>query len=247
MSLTRYFKPEQKVQLRRLEGSGSQQLYEALTAYVTEVGSSSLDLQLPYRSDEEEAYAFTGGQAFELRTLSMGMGLKFQVNFRDRRGGNRFRFDCSPNFQAFQQRPGPRIDIRLGLRFSRGRGEIGALRRLWEKNSRLLHSGGRLTTLDDFRTCPVNLSSGGIRFTSSSDMHLSDVCLVLINLDKNGPPICALAEVVWTSQEEDGGLITTGMQFLNILEEDRKRIDEFIRTDLLNKKRAEGPKPPSIR
>jgi len=246
MSLTRYFKPDQKVLLRRIDTSGPGEQFEALTAYVSEVGADSLDLEFPYRAEEEDIYPFERDQSFELKTISLGMGLKFRVNFVDRRGKNRVRFACGPNFQAFQQRPGPRIDIRIGLRFSRGEGEIGALRRLWEKNARLLHSGGKLTTLKDFRTCPVNISSGGMRFTSNADMSISDVCLVLVNLDDGTGPICALAEVVWSSQEEGSQLITTGMQFLNILEEDRKRIEDFIRADLRNKKREEGPKPVSI-
>lgn len=246
MSLSRYFKPEQKVMLRRIDTNGPADQFEALTAFVTEVGSGSIDLELPYRSKEEKVYPFENDQSFELKTISMGMGLKFRANFIDNRAGNRVRFSCSPNFQAFQQRPGPHIDIRLGLRFSRGEGEIGALRRLWEKNTRLLHSGGKLTTLKDFRPCPVNLSAGGMRFTSTADMAMSDVCLVLINLEDSGPPICALSEVVWSSQEEGSRLITTGMQFLNILEEDQSRIEAFIRADIRNKKRQEGPKPVSI-
>jgi len=243
MSLTRYFKPDQKVLLRRIDTEGPAKQFEALTAYVTEVGNNSVDLDLPYRTKDEDVYPFDADQSFEIKTVSMGMGLKFRANFVDRRSGNRVRFSCSPNFQAFQQRPGPRIDIRLGLRFSRGEGEIGALRRLWEKNTRLLHSGGNLRTLKDFRTCPVNLSTGGMRFTSTADMNMADVCLVLINLEEDAPPICALAEVVWSGQEEGSSLITTGMQFLNILEEDQQRIDDFIRADLRNKKREEGPKP----
>ena len=246
MSLTRYFKPEQKVLLQRLDTQGTAGQFEALSAFVTEVGNETVDVQLPYRNREEEVYPFEADQSFEIKTVSMGMGLKFRARFTDRRSGNRVRFSCSPNFQAFQQRPGPRIDVRLGLRFSRGEGEIGALRRLWEKNTRLLRSGGKLTTLKDFRPCPVNLSSGGMRFTSTSDMRMADVCLVLINLEDEQPPICALAEVVWSGQEEGSALITTGLQFLNILEEDQARIDAFIRTDQRNKKRKEGPKPVTI-
>mgnify|MGYP001293437549 CR=1 FL=1 len=246
MSLTRYFKPEQKVLLRRLDSSGPTEQFEALSAFVTEVGGSSLDLEFPYRSKEGKPYPFESGQSFELKTVSMGMGLKFRADFIDHRSGNRVRFSCSPNFQAFQQRPGARIDIRLGLRFSRGEGEISTLRRLWEKNVRLLHSGGKLKTLNDFRPCPVNLSAGGMRFTSTADMTLSDVCLVLINLEDDKPPICALAEVVWCSQEEGSDLITKGLQFLNILEEDRERIETFIKIDIRNKKREEGPKPVTI-
>jgi len=246
MSLTRYFKPDQKVLLRRIDTGSPGEQFEALTAFVSEVGSSSLDLEFPYRAEEEDIYPFERDQSFELRTLSLGMGLKFRVNFVDRRGRNRMRFACGPNFQAFQQRPGPRIDIRIGLRFSRGEGEIGALRRLWEKNTRLLRSGGKLTTLQDFRPCPVNLSSGGMRFTSTADMRIADVCLVLIHLEDDAGPICALAEVVWSTQEEGSQLITTGMQFLNILQDDRKRIEDFIRADIRNKKRQEGPKPVSI-
>jgi len=246
MSLTRYFKPDQKVLIRRLDTNGPADQFEALTAYVIDVGNSSLDLDLPYRSEEEKVYPFDSDQSFEIRTISMGMGLKFRANFTDHRAGNRVRFSCSPNFQAFQQRPGPRIDIRLGLRFSRGEGEIGALRRLWEKNTRLLHSGGKLSNLKDFRLCPVNLSVGGMRFSSTADMTIADVCLVLINLEDDGPPICALTEVVWSSQEEGSPLFTTGMQFLNILEEDRSRIEAFIRTDIRNKKREEGPRPVTI-
>ena len=243
MSLTRYFKPDQKVQLRRLDAGSSSNTFEALSGFVTEVGSSTLDVKLPYQSGEEEIYPFEKDQLFELKTVSMGMGLKFRANYLDSRSGNRIRLSCSPNFQAFQQRPGPRLDIRLGLRFSRGAGEIGALRRLWEKNTRLLHSGGRLATLKDFRHYPVNLSSGGLRFTSTAAMEMCEVCLVLINLEDGGVPICALAEVVWSSQEEGSRLITTGMQFINILKEDSERIEDFIRTDMRNKRREAGPKP----
>ena len=82
--------------------------------------------------------------------------------------------------------------------------------------------------MDGFSTCQLNLSAGGIRFALRAPVNLAELCLMLIDLKDEKPPICAIAEVVWIRPEQDDSILSSGMRFINILDSDQKRIDNYI-------------------
>lgn len=229
MKFTKYFKPGQKALLRSLDPALPEGRFEALTVYVESCGANCFELSLPYRIQAGENYPFVPGMPLELNVESMGLGIRVTGKFLENSAPSRIRVAIDPDLQAFQRRITLRVDTMVGLRFSRGKGTLRSLRERWEKNLRVLQAGKDLSSLQDFPRCRVNLSPGGIRFVVQPPVEVADLYLLLLNLGDGKPPICLLAEVVWAAQEEVQGGVPAGMQFLHILEEDRKRIASFVR------------------
>jgi len=223
----RYFKNGQRIllTLQQQENNGRK---EYLTAIVNGGDESSFIVSLPYSEDAAHQYPFTAGMKFEISSDSMGLGVRVSAEFKRQLDGKRISLLVKDDLQMFQRRNSPRIDCKLGIRFTRGQGALKALRKTWEKNIKLLHSPDAPLIFEGFKPCWVNLSSGGIRFNLRPPVSPAELCLLLLNLDDGKVPICALAEIIWTRPENDETIIVSGMRFINILEEDQQRISKFI-------------------
>ncbi|NIQ97412.1 MAG: hypothetical protein GWO11_02780 [Desulfuromonadales bacterium] len=230
MQLTKYLNPGQKVRLKVIKPEEEKAKFEALTGYVEECRPGNLDLELPYQVREEESYPFTSGMPLELVTENFGLGLRLSAHFVEKVSDQVIRIEVDEQLQAFQQRLKKRADSRVGLRFNKGQGTLRTLRERWRKNTEILHSGRDLSSLKSFSECEANLSSGGIRFEITIPVEIADIFLLLLDLGDGGPPVCALAEAVWTSEEmAKSGQMVVGLQFIAIMEQDQKRIDEFVK------------------
>lgn len=227
MSYGKYFRSGQKVTLRALGATPGH--YEALTLYLQDYGSGFLNLALPYRTPPEEGYPFQPGMTFELMTDGLGLGLRLNVEFRECPiPGETVRVAVCGELQLFQRRIHRRVDATVGLRYTKGSGTLRSFRAQWNKNVEILRKSDP-AKLPPFPESRINLSMGGVRLALSTPVERATLCLLLLQLQKAELPICALGEVVWMADEElDGGRRVAGIQFLNILETDRKRIDAFL-------------------
>lgn len=223
----RYFRPGQKILLRPTDSAAPEGYAGLLSCYLHSGGDDYFDLTLPYGADAANQYPFHDEMDFELSSESLGLGARINGRFDKILAGDRIRVHIFPDLQMFQRRAKPRIDCRIGIRFTRGRGSLQSMRKTWEKNVQVLSSGKKMPKLTGFNDCKVNLSSGGIRFAIRPPAEPADLCLLLLDLQDDKPPICALAEVIWALPDQNGEVLLTGMQFLNILEQDQKRIDDF--------------------
>ena len=79
---------------------------------------------------------------------------------------------------------------------------------------------------------PVNLSAGGIRLSLKGPVQSSELFLILLDPGDKKLPICALCEVAWTGNPDQHELVPVGLRFVNILQDDRKRIDNYVREQL---------------
>lgn len=225
----RYFRPGQKVLLRPEDSATPDGHAGLLSCVLNGGGDDYFDLTLPYGAEAANQYPFHEEMAFEISSESLGLGARVNGQFKEILSGNRVRLQVLPDLQMFQRRAKPRVDCRIGIRFTRGRGSLQAMLDSWDKNVKVLTSGKPLPKLTGFNDCKVNLSSGGIRFAIRPPAEPADLCLLLLDLVDEKPPICALAEVIWALPDQDGEVLLTGMQFLNILEQDQNRIDNFAR------------------
>jgi len=226
MAYSRYYKPGQKILLRVLEPPGR---FEVLTTYLHENGPDSFDLDLPYQAHGEEGYPFTPGMPFELMSDHLGLGLRLTGRFREPCGENRIRVEITGEPQVFQRRLHRRLDTTVGLRFTKGRGTLRSFRDQWQKNLSILDRTPDFSKLPPFPRTRVNLSAGGIRFDLAPPLAPADLCLVLLQLEPKSRPICALAEVVWLVDREGADRRAAGMQFIGILETDKKLIENLIK------------------
>jgi hypothetical protein len=223
---SKYFKTGQRVLLRRAAPE-AQGCFEALNVSFHEVGVDCLLLSLPPQAHADEHYPFCEGMTFEISAEAMGLGLRMQGRCLGLTGANIVRFAIEGDVQLFQRRATPRADVTVGLRFTRGRGQLRSFRAQWEKNVAILARQDP-ATLPVFSNTPSNISSGGVRLRMKAPVEVSDLALLLIDLKDQERPLCTLAEVVWRGDADEEGRCQAGMQFLNILEADQKRITTLI-------------------
>jgi len=228
MIYQRYFKNGQRVLLNRIN-LGKEGHREFLSATINGGDETSFIVSLPYSEDAANQFPFTPGMPFEISSDSMGMGVRVTGEFKKQIDGKRIALQINSDLQMFQRRSAPRIDCKLGLRFTRSQGGLKALRKTWEKNVKLLYSPAAPLIFEGFKPCYVNISNGGIRFNLRPPVTPAELCLLLIKLDDDRPPICALAEIIWTRPEHNETVYVSGMQFINILDDDQQRISSFIR------------------
>lgn len=228
MRYSKYFKPEQKVLMRSLAADDTGRI-EALTAYFHEGGPDHIDLTLPYRARGEEMRSIPPDAPFEILTDAFGVGIRITGSFHEWRGEDQVRLRINDDLQVFQRRLADRLDITVALGYTKGRGTLRTFQERWEKNVQILSASGGAAKLPPLPRVKVNLSRGGVRFRLKPPVATADLCLLLLQLDDGAPPVCALAEVVWLDEQPSDGLHTTGMQFLNIMEKDQKRIEAFLK------------------
>lgn len=231
MRYTKYFKSEQKIFLRSLTPDAASGRLDALTLYFQEEQGDCFDLLLPYQTGEEESFPFTPDMPFEILSNAMGLGVRLTGNFVEQRQPDLIRLRVNNDLQIFQRRLASRLDVTVGLRYTKGQGTLRTFRQQWEKNVQILRNTKDFTKIPPFPRTRVNLSNGGIRFQMKTPVRIADICLLLLKLEENGAPLCALAEVVWLDEEEVQGRKGAGMQFLSIMEIDQKRIMDFIKKE----------------
>ncbi len=228
MIFQRYFKVGQRVLLKAIDPDKETDRTELLTAYMDGGEDNIYILSLPYGNNATEQYPFTEQMTFEISSEAMGLGIRITGAFLEKIDGQRISLQVQADLQMFQRRDALRIDCKVGLRFTRGQGTLKALRETWEKNIQVLHAPKAKVSQEGFNPCQVNISSGGIRFGLRPPVHPAELCLMLINLNDDQVPICTLAEIVWTRPEQDETIIVSGMRFINILDEDQARLENFI-------------------
>lgn len=226
MVYARYFKPGQKILVRVAESTGR---FEALSATFQESDSGCFDLLLTSPTREEEGYPFAAGMPLELMSDHLGLGLRLTGRFQQHVADNRIRVELVSGLQVFQRRLHRRLDINVGLRYTKGRGTLRSFRQQWEKNLQILEQTQDFSKLPPFPRTHVNLSAGGIRFELAPPIEAGDLCLILLQLEPASRPICALNEVVWLNEPEGDHRRIAGMQFICILDADKKRIEALIR------------------
>jgi hypothetical protein len=228
MSLKKYFKPSQKL-LLKIQGPAQQrERTELMTVYVDSASDGQLVLTVPYGPNAVDQYPFSEGLVFEISTEVLGMGIRTNAEFKAKVSGTKFSVTITDTLKMFQRRCTTRLDCQLGIRFSRAAKNLQTMREIWERNLSVLYSPEAPLIFEGFKQTKVNLSSGGIRFAVKSPANQEELCLILINLDDGKPPICAIAEIIWTCMQNEN-IATAGMRYINILSEDQQRIEQFIR------------------
>lgn len=228
MNFQRYMKQGQSL-LLRVQGESSQNPRTELFAVsVVALDGNRILLSVPHLATSADDYPFEKTTRFEVTTEAMGMGVRVTGCFEKVVDNNCLAVKLESDLQLFQRQRSPRLDCELGIRFSRAAKTLHNMREIWQRNIDLLYSNDAPLVFDGFKPCRTNISSGGIRFIIKPPANQGELCLIMINLEDGSPPVCAIAETVWSCTLNDMA-VKVGMRFINILSEDQSRIAAFIR------------------
>lgn len=228
MNFKRYFKTDQQLVLQSQDNQASATMRtELMVVTAAGVEGNRLTVNSPYGSDIIDHYAITPDAIIEVTTDVMGMGARVSGHFEKKISSTQFTIVLNYDMALFQRRVKERRDCDLGIRFSRGAKTLPAMRSIWEKNLKVLYGPEAPLIFQGFRSCRANISAGGICFAIKPAANQGDLCLILILLEDGKPPVCTIAEVVWSCMIDEEAA-TTGMRFINILKQDQDRINAFI-------------------
>ena len=224
----KYFRPEQKVQLRL--ANPLVKSTETLTLFFANQGPGYLELLSPYKNRDGEEFPLTPGMEMELATESMGVGVKMMVNFIEYgHSKDIIRVKGASDLKVFQRRTQPRINIHCGVRFTRGQGTLRSFREQWLKNIEIIDKT-EPADLPPFPQSHLNLSASGFRLAIKPPVECADLFLVLVQLTSGDKPLCLLCETVWTGAvRDDDGRIPCGMHFIGMTDSDRKTVEAQVK------------------
>lgn len=228
MNFTKYFKTGQKILLRPLAPAEQGDRGESLTVYFRDFSKGMFELELPYRTQQDEDYPFDESIPLELHSDAFGVGVRTTALFRGSPGAQLIRVEPTAELTLFQRRIKARADLTIGLRYTRGLGKLRSFREQWRKNVQILSASKDLSRLGTSPRCAVNLSGSGIRFLLKAPVEMAELFMLLLELAPGEVPICALAEIVWVATPEESGLVSAGMRFVNILDKDQQRIERLV-------------------
>lgn len=237
MPLRKYFKEGQKISLKSLNTDNVKLRVDSLTCYLINMGRGYLDLNIPYGGDQAERYPFDPATNLEILSSSMGIGVRVTGQFEKYLSDNVIRVSHNSDLKLIRRRIEERCETVLELGYTKGKGKLKSFRQQWEKNISILGSNKAQAK---FPKLKANLSMTGIGFQIKTPLAVSDLCLLYVNLADGGPPVCAMSEVVWRSEDETNGRCLAGFQFLNILETDRNRISKFVTMQLTNAAKSDS-------
>lgn len=224
----KHFKPDQKVLIQITSHEMGNDRIENLSAACQAVENGILTLKLPYTL---EPSIFSTDTRVAVITESMGMGLKGKACFHAQNTATTIQLRFDGDLQFFQRRPSPRVNVPIGVRYSRANGTLSQVRQQW------LHHIHKLAdtqpgNIPQLPSGQVNVSSGGIRLAFRNRIEKGQLCLLLLQIAPD-TLICTVAEVVWTHNDGKSAACTAGLQFTALLAEDRDRLEKFIRTSHL--------------
>ena len=229
MSYGKYFNKGQKVFIKRVFTNEERTALDTITGYAMRSQPMQLDLALPYGSDAADSYPFEPGMKFEVLTDYRGMGLRLIASFVERISSQDVRLQFEGNLEFISRRIYRRVDVKAWAGVQRQKGNLAAMRGLWNEHLNKIRSGVSAAELTEFKKNLVNLSAGGMRLPLQSPVETAELVLIYLSLGDKKGIICALAEAIWIGPVQDDDMQQTGLRFLNILEEDQNRIDAVVK------------------
>jgi len=219
----RYFANRQKVYLINISDQRDREEYESLSGIILECKVDYLEVLVQYFS--KQALGENELCKFKINTESMGIGLQIAADLSEIRDGNVFCFCLHGILETYQRRQTPRVDAALKLYVVSQDFSLAAYRKEFKRiiDYRKVH--GSLPNLK-LSSCDVNISAGGFRVETEPGRGVTRLLMVFVDLEDGQPPVCALAETVWTRKDEARQL--SGHRFIQILKSDQDRISSFV-------------------
>jgi hypothetical protein len=224
MNYDRYFSRGQNVFLINISEERDASVFDSFTGRVMLCSDDQLLLRTAYRLYSGEVLGLKPGMQFKLTTEAMGMGVQIRAELIELVSPEELKLRPLGELSVYQRRHSPRADLSLPLLLVPQKSSLAAFQREWKRVIHDLHKPAppRLK----FTNTAINLSAGGFRINLAAEpTHLA---LVVIDLQDEKSPVCAVAELVWRKQNEELQLTTCGHRFVDILKEDQERLEEKV-------------------
>jgi len=225
---SRYFSPGQKLQVQALCEDNLPPRRESMNALFCNYELGYIDVIIPHTWPLKEGVPFPEDRPLEIISERYGLWLRSTASFLSQPSDKVIRLRMNNDLCIFRHHPQLRVETRIGLRYSTQRGSLPAFHRQWRQQITKLTSTAAALTAPTFSHGRVNLSASGIRMPIQTTVQKNDLCLLMLALNEVSEPICTLTEVIWTAPREEGQGTIAGMQFLNILQQDQQRIEQFV-------------------
>ncbi len=224
MNYDRYFSRGQKVCLVNISETRDESVYESLSATVAHCSDASFTIKAPYRLFSGDAPPLAPGMQFKISTEAFGVGVQLRTELTGIPAAEVLELKPLGTMEIYQRRQAPRIDATLPLLHVPQKSSLAAFKREWRRvvNDLRQPTPPRLKLLET----PLNLSAGGIRFDVAAIP--TPLAMVVVALQDDAPPICAVAELVWQKTRQEDGMQVCGHRFLEILKEDQIRLAQFV-------------------
>lgn len=224
-SYSRYFSPRQKVFLINMSEVRDVEEYESLSGIVAECGQDTLEVRVPYFSEQ----LFTPGGpeflTFKITTESMGVGLQITAELSCVKPGNIFCFKLKGLLETYQRRQTPRVDTTIKIYRISQEYSLAVYRKEYRRIITYRKNHGAVPNLKLVET-DVNISAGGIGLSVGLKDTLSTLSMFFFDLEDGQPPVCALAEIVWSRKEEASQ--RCGHRFIQIMKSDQQRLGKYV-------------------
>ena len=224
MHYDKYFGRTQKVFLINISEERDESVFDAFTGKVLSCDEETILLKTAYRLFSGEVQHLKPGMQFKVTTEAMGMGVQIRAELSELLSPEELKLRPLGELSMYQRRQTPRVDITLPLLQVPQKSSLAAFQREWKRVVNDLHKPDppRLKLTET----AINLSAGGIRVDLAAEpVPLS---LVVIDLQDEKPPLCAVAELIWHKRDEELGVIRCGHRFVSILKEDQERIATIV-------------------
>lgn len=222
---SRYFALKQKVFLINMSEGRDKEHYESSSGYVVARHWDIVELHMYYPVDQESPDSAAVHTCYKLTSESLGNGIQVMADLVRVLRGNVLQLRLRGNIELFQRRKAPRVDATIKLFHLRRDVSLTLFRNEWKRISGYMKAKGLPPGLV-LRDTPVNLSIGGIRLSIGANTQPSALSMFFLDLDDGLPPVCALAETVWISHENE--VVICGHRFIQILKADRDRINLYL-------------------
>lgn len=223
MNYDRYFAHGQRVFLINISENRDLSVYESVTATVVKSNETKITLRAPYRLFSGDRPNFAPGSMFKLTTESLGMGIQLCAELADTPDMETMIVQPVGNMEIYQRRSAIRIDTKLPFLHVPQKSSLSAFRQEWKRVVNDLQNP--VPPKLRMQIADLSISVGGIRFETSSPP--TPLSIVVVDLDDNKSPVCAVVELVWHKKDKDTESYICGHRFLEILKEDQARLAEF--------------------
>ena len=225
-----YFNTGQKIFMQRVIDDQELPVLETMSGHVIRNQQRQLDIRLGYGTDAAKSYPFYPGMEFEIMTDSAGMGLRMIASFVKKLNNQDIRLKCEGRVEFFSKRIHARIKVKAWVGVTRQQGAMSEMQHLWQNHMQLIESEDSAVKLPEFKKYSMDLAAGGMRLPLRSPVHPAELVMIYLSLGDKKGVICALTEVIWVGEANQGRTQQCGLRFVNILEDDQERIDTIVKS-----------------